>query len=60
MKKPYGKMREGCIYLRNGDKNTPDNGNADVEDIDEGIDELIDEGKKINKVTLNEFFKNES
>lgn len=34
LKKPYGKMREGCIYLRNGDKNTPDNGNADVTDIE--------------------------
>ena len=27
-------MREGCIYLRNGDKNTPNNGNADIEDIE--------------------------
>ena len=34
LKKTYGKMREGCIYLRNGDKNTPDNGNADIEDIE--------------------------
>lgn len=34
LKKPYGKMREGCIYLRTGDKNTPDGGNADVADIE--------------------------
>ncbi len=34
LKKPYGKMRAGCIYLRIGDKNTPDNGNADVTDIE--------------------------
>ena len=25
LKKQYGKIREGCIYLRIGDKNTPDN-----------------------------------
>lgn len=34
LKKQYGKMREGCIYLRIGDKNTPDNSNADVCDIE--------------------------
>ena len=34
LKKPYGKMREGCIYLRTGDKNTPDNGNADITSIE--------------------------
>jgi len=34
LKKPYGKMREGCIYLRIGDKNTPNLGNADVTDIE--------------------------
>ena len=27
-------MRAGCIYTRVGDKNTPDNGNADVMDIE--------------------------
>lgn len=34
LKKAYGKMREGCIYLRLEDKNTPDNGNADIGDIE--------------------------
>lgn len=34
LKKPYGKMREGCIYLRTEDKNTFDNGNADISDIE--------------------------
>lgn len=34
LKKPYGKMRQGCIYTRVGDKNTPDNGNADMTDIE--------------------------
>lgn len=34
LKKPYGKMRAGCIYLRTGDKNTPDNGNAHIFDIE--------------------------
>lgn len=34
LKKPYGKMREGCIYLRIEDKNTPDNSNADISDIE--------------------------
>lgn len=29
LKKPYGKMKAGCIYSRIGDKNTPDNGNAE-------------------------------
>ena len=28
LRKPYGKMRPGCIYLRKGDRNTPDNSNA--------------------------------
>lgn len=27
-------MRPGCIYLRTGDKNTPDGGNTDVSDIE--------------------------
>lgn len=27
-------MREGCIYLRIEDKNTPDNSNADISDIE--------------------------
>ncbi|MGF0144033.1 AlbA family DNA-binding domain-containing protein [Sharpea azabuensis] len=30
LKKQYGKMRPGCIYARIGDKNTPDNGNAEI------------------------------
>lgn len=34
LKKPYGQMRQGCIYTRVGDKNTPDNGNADMTDIE--------------------------
>lgn len=34
LKKAYGSMRAGCIYVRNGDKNTPDNGNADVRQIE--------------------------
>lgn len=34
LKKQYGQMRPGCIYTRTGDKNTPDNGNADVADIE--------------------------
>lgn len=32
--KPYGKMRAGCIYTRVGDKNTPDNGNAGIGEIE--------------------------
>lgn len=34
LKRTYGKMREGCIYLRIEDKNTPDNSNADISDIE--------------------------
>ena len=34
LKKQFGKMREGCIYLRIKDKNTPDNSNADISDIE--------------------------
>ena len=34
LKKQYGQMRPWCIYTRTGDKNTPDNGNADVTDIE--------------------------
>lgn len=34
LKRPYGKMREGCIYNRTFDKNTPDSSNADVADIE--------------------------
>ena len=34
LRKPYGKMRPGCIYLRKGDRNTPDNSNALFGDID--------------------------
>ena len=32
--KPYGKMHPGCIYLRKGDRNTPDNSNALFGDIE--------------------------
>ena len=34
LKKPYGKMKEGCIYTRSGNKNTPNNGNADYNEIE--------------------------
>lgn len=34
LKKPYGSMEQGCIYSRNGDKNTPNNGNADISEIE--------------------------
>lgn len=34
LKRQYGQMRPGCIYLRTGDKNTPDNSNADITDIE--------------------------
>jgi hypothetical protein len=34
IKKPYGNMKQGCIYSRNGDKNTPDNGNAEIYEIE--------------------------
>ncbi|HOH10259.1 MAG TPA: ATP-binding protein [Bacillota bacterium] len=34
LKKTYGNMKQGCIYTRNGDKNTPDNGNAEIVEIE--------------------------
>jgi len=34
LKRPYGNMKQGCIYTRNGDKNTPDNGNAEILEIE--------------------------
>ena len=34
LKQQYGKMKPGCIYLRTEDKNTPDNSNADIIDIE--------------------------
>lgn len=34
LKKPYGKMNAGCIYLREGDRNTPDKSNAEVYQIE--------------------------
>ncbi len=34
LKKNYGKMRQGCIYARVGDRNTPDNGNAEIYTIE--------------------------
>ena len=30
LKKTYGKMKQGCIYARIGDRNTPDLGNAEI------------------------------
>lgn len=33
LKNKYGAMLPGCIYTRNGDKNTPDNGNAQFDEI---------------------------
>lgn len=32
--KPYGKMKAGCIYTRERDRNTPDNGNATFTQIE--------------------------
>lgn len=34
LKSPYGKMRQGCIYSRVKDRNTPDNENAEIEVIE--------------------------
>ncbi len=34
LKKPYGKMLAGCIYTRTEDRNTPDGGNAEIEQIE--------------------------
>jgi len=34
LKKTYGKMKQGCIYARVGDRNTPDNDNAENEVIE--------------------------
>ncbi len=34
LKRQYGSMRPGCIYTRVGDKNTPDNGNASMLEIE--------------------------
>ena len=34
LKSDYGKMKQGCVYVRIGDKNTPNNGNADMPDIE--------------------------
>lgn len=33
LKQTYGKMLKGCIYSRQGDKNTEDNGNSDIQTI---------------------------
>ncbi len=30
LKHTYGKMKQGCIYARVGDRNTPDNSNAEI------------------------------
>lgn len=34
LKQNYGKMKAGCIYARVADRNTPDNGNANLELIE--------------------------
>lgn len=34
LEKPYGKMKAGCIYSRERDRNTPDNGNATIPQIE--------------------------
>lgn len=34
LKRPYGNMLQGCIYTRNGDKNTPNKGNAEIDEIE--------------------------
>lgn len=34
LKRKCGTMYQGCIYTRIGDRNTPDNGNADIADIE--------------------------
>ena len=35
LKQTYGKMKQGCIYARVGDRNTPDNGNAEINVIEQ-------------------------
>lgn len=35
LKRQYGKMRQGCIYARVGDRNTPDEGNAEIAVIEQ-------------------------
>lgn len=34
LKTRWGNMHAGCVYLRKGDRNTPDNSNAEIEDIE--------------------------
>lgn len=34
LEEPYGKMMQGCIYSRHGDKNTPNNGNSTPAEIE--------------------------
>lgn len=34
LKKQYGRMKAGCIYTRVGDKNTPNDGNAEYHEIE--------------------------
>lgn len=34
LKKNYGEMMAGCIYMRTGDKNTPNRGMANISDIE--------------------------
>ncbi len=34
LKRNYGEMLAGCIYMRNGDKNTPNKGMASIDDVE--------------------------
>ena len=34
LKNHYGRMKAGCIYVRNGDRNTQNDGNADIDEIE--------------------------
>jgi len=34
LKRNYGEMLAGCIYMRRGDKNTPNRGNADIWEVE--------------------------
>lgn len=34
LKRNYGEMLAGCIYMRNGDKNTPNRGMASIDDVE--------------------------
>lgn len=34
LKRNYGEMLAGCVYMRNGDKNTPNKGMASIDDVE--------------------------